>query len=330
MVNGIRDQPPLPEKEIKSLFPYFPPRSLFDIEVASTSCGRKIRGKYIETFITPDSLISIGHAKDNLKRVCDAARVSIRNHIPITTLGGFTSIFLEGDLDLLPVHDCGKFTSGNTLTAALIVKGVIDGCNLLNVNIGQSQLLILGATGDLGSACAHYFKGKVSKLHFVARNQKRLAMFCDQFNGYDFAASCNAAELIPDADIIIAVTSSSEVRLDNVKTGAIIVDAGYPKSLSAASLPKEAKLFYGGMGIVKAGYTSIPDYHRYFYNFPLPFIAHGCVLEAMVLAFDNRPESYSSGRGNIRKEKMDEILDIAYKHGIERAPFYNDKGLWPV
>jgi hypothetical protein len=50
----------------------------------------------------------------------------------------------------------------------------------------------------------------------------------------------------------------------------------------------------------------------------------------MVLAFEKIYQPYSSGRGNITVERMNEIEALALKHGIVRAPFYNAKGLWPI
>ncbi len=328
MVNGMR-KAPIEENEIKSLFPFFPPRSLFEIEVNSIRTNRIIKGKYIETFITPDNLLGAGHTKENFKKVYNAALVAIKHQAPITTLGGFTSIFLEGDLDLLPINEGSKFTTGNTLTSAFIAKGIMDACSLLNIDLSKSNFLILGATGDIGSACANYFKGRVKSFFFVSRNQKKLHHFCEQFNGCRYEASCNASDFISKADIILAATSSREIELLNPKSTALIVDAGYPKNLLTNNLNVDAHLFYGGMGIVKGGYTSTPDYHRHFYQFPYAHMAHGCVLEAMVLAFEGRCEEYSNGRGKITGHKMDEILAIAAKHGIECSPFYNDKGPWP-
>ncbi|MFZ1370678.1 MAG: hypothetical protein WAR78_09850, partial [Ferruginibacter sp.] len=55
---------------------------------------------------------------------------------------------------------------------------------------------------------------------------------------------------------------------------------------------------------------------------------HGCILEAMVLAFENKFESFSSGKGNITTANMEEIYCLSVKHGIDVAPFYNAAGLW--
>ena len=48
----------------------------------------------------------------------------------------------------------------------------------------------------------------------------------------------------------------------------------------------------------------------------------------MVLAFENKYESFSAGKGMITVDKMEEIYRLSLKHGITLAPFYNERGLW--
>ncbi len=49
----------------------------------------------------------------------------------------------------------------------------------------------------------------------------------------------------------------------------------------------------------------------------------------MVLAFENKIENYSTGKGNITTDKIEEIYASGLKQGITLAPFHNAKGLWP-
>ena len=47
----------------------------------------------------------------------------------------------------------------------------------------------------------------------------------------------------------------------------------------------------------------------------------------MLLALEGRSESYSRGRGDISPARVDEIWDLAEKHGFTLAPFFNARGL---
>ncbi len=82
------------------------------------------------------------------------------------------------------------------------------------------------------------------------------------------------------------------------------------------------------MGQVTGGFSFNPDYSNTIYKYPAPYVIHGCILEAMVLSFENKIESYSSGKGEITIDKIEEIYQLSLKHGILLAPFFNAKGVW--
>ena len=320
----------IPEEDIKYLFPYFPPRSIFRITVHSIQPDKQICGHYIETFLPPDRL-DTAFSKENLLKVSEAAICADKLQVPVATLGGFTSIILEGQLSLLPAGLQTQFTTGNSLTAAFIVQSLQDACALLHKDISQSHLLIIGATGDIGSACAGYFLEKAAKLTLAARNRRRLYELSTKLSKCTVQPADSVEESAAEADIIIAVASATNVKLPHVKPGAIIVDAGFPKNIDATVLDlRNVHLYFGGMGYVRGGYSFSPDYKQTLYHFPEEKIAHGCVLEAAVLAFENKRESFSQGRGHITSEKMDQISTWARKHGIVPAPFYNHQGLWQI
>ncbi len=101
-VNLLRDNSnefEITKEKIAEVYSYFPPRALFDIEVRSVT-GKTVKGKYIETFISPDEL-TIKHWKNNIAKVKEAAQCASKLQAGITTHGGFTSIVLEGRVDML-------------------------------------------------------------------------------------------------------------------------------------------------------------------------------------------------------------------------------------
>lgn len=121
------------------------------VEVASVT-GAKARGLYIDCFISPDRL-DCDYVHDNIGRV-RAAACAINAGARIVSLGGFSSILIEGNFHQLPERADTIFTTGNTLTVAFIVQGIRKMCALEGREIRRSTLLIVGATGDVGSGCA--------------------------------------------------------------------------------------------------------------------------------------------------------------------------------
>lgn len=329
-VNSIRtaDQEKLTCDKIKNIYTFIPPRELFKVKVRSKT-GAEINGAYIETFIDPDKLCT-EFVRANISKVMSAASRANKMGFKIVTLGGFTSIVLEGNLDSFTTGKT-KFTTGNTLTAAFIVKGIEKAAARLHINLAESNILIIGATGDIGLACVHYLKSSVNKLLLCARNHPRLEKLARVLKNehIDLGYSTHLMDLLPEADVIICAASSTGIKLDNCRRDVLICDAGYPKNLENGIVhKKDIYLFHGGMGQVSCGYDFNPDYSNTIYHYDAPHIIHGCILEAMVLAFEKRFENYSSAKGNITADKMEEIYSFSLKHGIDLAPFYNAKGLW--
>src|SRR4030095_15504966 len=212
----------------------------------------------------------------------------------MVALGGFTSIVLEGNLDSFSM-DGSKFTTGNTLTAAYIVKGIEKAAVLQDISLKDSTILIVGATGDIGMACVNFLKNKVKKLLLCARINQRLEKLSQELTKENISISYSVSlqDLIPEADIIICAASSSGIKLTDCKKNVLICDAGYPKNLETKiENNKSVKLFHGGMGQVTTGFSFCPDYSNSIYRYVAPYIIHGCILEAMILAFENKFENY--------------------------------------
>jgi fatty aldehyde-generating acyl-ACP reductase len=329
-VNSIRDLKAIGKlslEQVKDVYRFIPPRALFDVEMYS-STGSISKGVYIETFIPPDQL-SPRFLHANLKKVKEACALAAQLNVPVVSLGGFTSIVLESAGSEMERMASTHFTTGNTLTAGFIVKNIEKACAYFDVDLKEAKLLVIGATGDIGSACVNYFSGKVNELLLCARQEtflKKQALLYGEANHIRW--STDVASLLPKADIIISVASSlvETYNWHLVKETAIVCDAGYPKNL-AIHLP-ERHVFFGGLGQVSEGFYFTPDYQREIYQFPLHNIVHGCLLEAIVLSMENKPQSFSKGRGNITVAAMEAILQTAAAHGIYPSPLFNSLTIW--
>ncbi|NNF36810.1 MAG: hypothetical protein HKN68_22095 [Saprospiraceae bacterium] len=324
ILNNIRGEgfDPVKKDDITEIFSLFPPRILYNIEIYSTFLKRNFKGAYIETFIDPDKLAGV-YVKENLAKVVRTVELAIKKNIPIVSLGGFSSIVLEGNLDLLPDSDTTLFTTGNTLTTAFTLKSLMSYISNHQMDLSCKNVLILGGSGDIGLACARYLHNKVGNLYLVARNLKRLQKVSLKLGLEQCLLSNDINKWISDADIIISATSSSSMELKGLKKGTVIFDVGYPSNIKMHEEVKEnASVFQSGMGMVNGGFKFSPDYQKDLYLFPSPKIAHGCALEAVVLAFENNHTSYSKGRGNITPSAIDYLYECSIKHGIQEAFLY--------
>jgi predicted amino acid dehydrogenase len=319
---------PLPDDEIKDILPWIPPRAVCHVEVESTG-GAKARGLYIDSFIPPDRL-EAAHTHDNMARVRGAAACAIKAGAKIVSLGGFSSILIEGNFNQLPPGQDTVFTTGNTLTVGYIVQGVHKMCEQEGRKLRRSTLLIVGATGDVGSGCARCLAPDVKRVLLCARNVDRLRRLARELeaDGALVEIATDLEQFSARADIAICAASlaSPSLLLGRIAPDALVCDAGYPKNLSPCAEMPGATIFFGGLGQIAGGLSFTPNFQGILNRHPFPDVVHGCLLEGMALALEGRFEAFSQGRGLITPERVDEMESIAARLGICLAPLYNAAG----
>jgi fatty aldehyde-generating acyl-ACP reductase len=322
------ERTPLPDDEIRDILPWLPPRAVCHVDIESVG-GARARGLYIDSFIAPDRLAD-AYVRDNIARVRGAAAYAIKAGAKIVSLGGFSSILIEGNFDHLPQKHGTVFTTGNTLTVGFIVQGLRKMCALDGRDLRRSTLLIVGATGDLGSGCARCLAGDVHRVLLSARNVERLRRLAAELEaeGVEVEVATDLRQFSSEADVVICAASlaSPSLLLGRIAPEAIICDAGYPKNLEPGAEMPGAKVFFGGLGQVMGGLNFTPDFHGVLNRHPFPDVVHGCLLEGMALALERRFEPFSQGRGFITPERVEEMETIAARHGIYLAPLYNADG----
>src|ERR1700722_13213254 len=254
---------PLPNDEIRDILPWIPPRAVCHVEVGSIARAQA-RGLYIDSFIPPDRL-EAAYVHENIARVRGAAACAIKAGAKIVSLGGFSSILIEGNFDQLPERHDTVFTTGNTLTVGFIVQGIQKMCALEGRNLRRSTLLIVGATGDVGSGCARCLAPIVRRVLLSARKVERLRRLAAELqdDGVQVEIATDLQRFSTEADLVICAASlaSPSLLLGQIAPHALVCDAGYPKNLSPRAELLGATVFFGGLGQVTGGLTFAPDFH---------------------------------------------------------------------
>jgi len=240
----------------------------------------------------------------------------------IAALGGFTSIYGENGhgsaIDEAPI----AVTTGNTLTAAMAVRGAERAAEALGVDLSRATVAIVGATGDIGTACARALAPRAGRLHLAARGRGRLEALAESLNGHAgrIRITTDNREAVADAHAVLGVASASAPILDpaDFAAGAIVCDVGYPKNVAARTDRDDVFVFDGGL----VGLPSPIDF-GFDNGLPSPHVLYGCFAEAVVLALEGRFESYSRGKGRITPERMAEMASMAARHGFGLAPFHS-------
>ena len=312
----------VPSREfLAKVFDLVPSYVSYDVKEFRASSGKTTRGVFIACNIIPDLL-----GQDMLKvvqKVVESCKVAESLGLGIVALGGFTSIAGEKYGDEFKKLINVPVTTGNTLTAALAVEGVLKAARLRELDLSTAKVTVIGGAGDIGSACALALAEEVCEIVITSRSVENLERMRKMITGVGkakFHGIHDNNEAVRDADIVIAAASVSQSILDiaSFKPGAIVCDIGYPKNISYRECDRQDLLIFSG------GICSLPQEFNAGFDIglPSPKVLYGCFSEAIVLALEERYENFSWGKGNITPSKMTEILGLARKHGFEVAPFF--------
>lgn len=331
MVNGFRQQEregarALSREEMTTLVDFLPPRVTSRFRVWGAPKRPGIEAVYIETFIRPEELAG-RPGREVLEKVQRAIEVAGREGVRVATLGGFTSILVEAGAKI--PEGAPALTSGNTLTAALILRGIERALDLLGRSLSDEKVLVIGASGDIGSGVSRWLAGRTQTLTLAARNLARLEREQAALSAAgDVRITTDIDSALGKATLVVAAASTTDhpISLQRCRPGTVLCDAGYPKNLEVR-IPTGVRVFHGGMGCI-GGIESHDGLLERFYRFPLRNTAHGCMLEGAVLTLAGRHESFSQGRGRITPERIEEIWSLAEVNGTIPAPLFNSAGLW--
>lgn len=295
------------------------------------SDGSTRRGKMILCSFLPESILSPHGIASAYQRTRAACKLAKEMGAQIVGLGGFTSIVAGSQGEALAREFGLAITSGNTLTAALALEQLYSLLARLGWELKDQIAAVVGATGDIGRACALALAPRVKGLRLIARGRSKLESLRNELlNVRSDGFSRPAVEVASDvgkADLIIIATSSPQPILAeaDLRPGAIVCDIGYPHSITLAPRPRrEVIIFAGGLAetpfdLTGGGYMDLP-----------PRVLYGCFSETIALAMAERYESYSLGPGGITMERMDAILALARSSGFRPGPLYRGRTPIPV
>jgi fatty aldehyde-generating acyl-ACP reductase len=112
--------------------------------------------------------------------------------------------------------------------------------------------------------------------------------------------------------VLVSSAARGTIALDAVSADTLVIDAGHPRN--GSDHPRATR---GG----RVCYAVTPE-PEVAMLLECPEESHACLAEACILAFENRAEDYSLGRGHITLERMQEMLAMANAHGVLPAKLH--------
>lgn len=316
----------VPPRTIKNIYSNLPPHVFMRVNNFESCRGKVVDVIGVMCPMFPEEII---FSKERaLKKVAHSVQYAIKQGANFIVLAGFTSII--GNQGQEVKKRLGRYanvviTSGNTLTAALCLKGIRNALRVMN-RASMGVTTIVGATGDIGSVCAKMLASKSKKIILCSRNiDLNSQLYIDikeKYNPNVFVEK-DIKTAVADADVVLIATSSFIPLIDlrDIKSNTILCDVSLPYNISMDRNEKRSDIFVfdgGKAKLSKDKNINLKKWAAFTNNYEsIP----GCLAEGLLLGLEDEKVDFSIGRGNISEEKINLIFKMAESHGIDVSDF---------
>jgi acetylornithine/succinyldiaminopimelate/putrescine aminotransferase/predicted amino acid dehydrogenase len=227
----------------------------------------------------------------------------------IVGLGSMTGI-IGNHGALLAERQPIAVTTGNSLTVYATVRNLEHYCESLGIDLADEDIAVVGIPGSIATAVAALLAPRCRRLVLVARRTSpRTTHMADRLGA---RLEMDLSRALAEASIVVTATSSGDCIDPNwLRPGSLVLDVGVPSDVRRVAPPRDDVL------VLSAGYARVPTsmprdsfFLRFFHG-----IVPCCLGETMVLALENRADSFSIGR-ELDLDRIREIGRLAEAHGF--------------
>lgn len=276
--------------------------------------GAKTEGWFIGCALTPKMMLELP-LEFVYDRIVECCELAAQQGAKIIGLGAFTAVVGDGGLTVAKRSPIAV-TTGNSYTVATAIDGALEAAHLMGIETQQATLAVVGATGSIGRTCAQLMAPKFAKTLLIGRDLERTREVAELAQGNVVATTDIHA--IKDADVIITVTSAAQeiIQPDELKSGAVVCDVARPRDVSVRVAKERPDVL-----VIEGGVVAVPGPVDFGFRFGFPEkTAYACMSETMILALEDRPESFTLGK-EVSPEQVEEMQRLARKHGFHLAGF---------
>jgi predicted amino acid dehydrogenase len=287
--------------------------------------GRATEGWFVMVPLLPEQMLALPR-QDVYRRINEAIAIGAGLGARVAGLGAFTAVIGDGGVTVagrapIPV------TTGNALTIATAMRSLRRGAVEMEIDAAASTAVVVGATGSIGSACVELLAPHVREILCVARNETRLRAFVAATAprvACRLAATTDLHAALRRADLVLTATSSVEdvIAPEDLRSGAVVCEVSLPHDVSRRVASERPDVL-----VIEGGNLRVPGTLRmervrepgrpFDLGLP-PETLLACMSETILLALENRLESYTLGRG-IGLERVREIDALAERAGFTLA-----------
>jgi len=311
----------VPERLIEDAVAYLPPFPVGVVRGITSPTGARAEGVLYAVPMTSKAILRFppGFMYRKLEQV---ARQAEGLGCRLMGLGAYTSVVGDAGVTVSQRVSIGV-TSGNSFTVACTLRTLELTAAICGIDLGKSAVLVIGATGSIGSICARLLAPKVRELQLVGPRPEKLLALASLISRETprmqgrIKLSRLAADYLPSADAIITTTSAVDpvVDVSLLKPGCVVCDVARPPDIKP-----EAARARDDILVVESGEVRLPAGAELTYDIGLPpMTIYACLAETAILALDRRFGHFTLGR-EIDPAKVQLIAELGAKHGFELAP----------
>jgi fatty aldehyde-generating acyl-ACP reductase len=298
---------------------FFPPVLLSEIEgIKSKATGKVLKGWLIACPLTAARMLELGERIVYYK-IIQTGRLAERLGADILGLGAFTSVVGDGGITVAKSLEI-PVTTGDAYTIAVAIQAIRKAAALMDIDFANTSAAIVGATGAIGKVCAQLLANDVPELYLIGRDETKLRDLQAELQPGSRAKLIVQTDLriLRNTKVILTVSSAVDaiVRPEFLQPGSVICDVARPRDVAASVAAQRQDIL-----VIDGGVVDVPGSVNFNFDFGFPpGKAYACMAETIALALEGRFEDYTLGK-NILRDRVDEIAQIAEKHGFTLSGF---------
>jgi fatty aldehyde-generating acyl-ACP reductase len=308
---------------VEQLMKRMSPKLMSHITGVRSQTGAEAEGWLIGCPLSPRQFLQLP-TEFVYDKIAAAGRMGAAHGAKIVGLGAFTSVVGDAGISVAErLKGVINVTSGNSYTVYTAVEGLLHAAELMNVDISQARVAVIGATGSIGAVCAKMLAPQVAAIDLVGRDVEKLEALRIEVSTQatrraTVSIATNVNEALRESDLVLAVSAAGKELIfpEDLKIGAIICDVARPRDVSKRVVDERNDVL-----VIEGGVIAVPGPVNFNFNFGFPDkTAYACMSETMLMALEGTYEPFTLGR-DLSVEQVQRIGDIAKKHGFKLAGF---------
>ncbi len=309
----------LTERQIDFFSTFFPPVYISEIEgITSQATGKQIKGWFLACPYTPRRMMQLPE-RTVYRKIVQTGHAAEKLGAQILGLGAFTSVVGDAGVTIANQLDI-PVTTGDSYTVMMAVQAIREAAKVMDINMQDATVAVVGATGSIGRVCAELIAGEAARTLLIARDEKKLEALRDKLKVHARSELfiSTKMDVLKEAQLILTVTSAVHdvIHPEHLQPGSVVCDVARPRDVSAmvAAVRDDILVIDGGM-------VDVPGPVDFHFNFGFPDgKAYACMAETIALALEGRFEDYTVGK-DITLAQVMEITAIAERHGFRMSGF---------